>query len=187
MKSISKLLLLGMGMLIACSKETNEPIGLNPYVTMPFVASFKGYNTLSKQNATRNFPFFDRVDEVASGTGTIIGSSTFRSDFYGKNGNICPGNSYIISQLGDTLYLSFEGQTCIGSGKKESETDDHKNEICCWKIQFTIIGGTGVFEGAEGKGTTDDYLSSAGYTFYHSWNGNIIIQRINLQGIPENY
>jgi hypothetical protein len=177
MKTMCKLLLLVVGLLIACTKEKSDPIGFNPTVTMPFAASFQGYNTATAQNGQGNFPYYARVIETATGSGTYIGASTFQSDFYGKNGNICPGMSFIKSQHGDTLFLSFAGETCLASGKKQNESNDHVNEICCWKIPFTIVGGTGVFEGARGEGTTDDYLSSDGYTFYHSWKGILTIQR----------
>ncbi|MBP1668794.1 MAG: hypothetical protein H6Q21_1160, partial [Bacteroidetes bacterium] len=44
-----------------------------------------------------------------------------------------------------------------------------------WRDPFEILGGTGKFKGATGKGTTDDYNSSEDPYSHHHWTGTITL------------
>jgi hypothetical protein len=186
MRPMCKLLLLAMGMLLSCSKaafmDLKDLGGPEPeLITMPFTASFTGSNRATDQQSEGCAPGFDHVIEIAYGKGSYVGSSIFYSDFCSNIGTIDQGISYIKSQYGDTLFLTFSGKTCVGLGEKENEKNDHVNEICCWKIPFTILGGTGKLKGATGEGTTDDYLSHDENIYFHFWTGTITLRRDYLQ------
>lgn len=183
MKTMSKLLFVGMVILLSCTKETMNPASDPVTVTMPFSATYKGYNTLTDQNQAGCIPGFNHTVEIADGNGSFVGFSTFHSDYCSNISTLNPGLSFIKAQNGDTVFLAFSGMTCVGLGENGSEADDHINELCCWEIPFTILGGTGAFEGAMGSGTTDDYLCASGGTYNHSWQGTITVRRAQLQEI----
>ena len=181
METMSKLMIFGMVILLSCSEKTKmDPIYEPTSVTFPFSATYMGYNALSDQSSQGCVPGFNHTVEIADGNGTFVGFSTFHSDYCSSTGTINPGRSFIMTQNGDTLYITYSGKTCVGLGRKELECKDHVNEICCWEIPFTILGGTGAFEGAMGSGTTNDYFST-GNTYYHSWKGTITVRSENLQ------
>jgi hypothetical protein len=190
MKTTCKVLFLGMGILLGCTKETPlntiEPLSSEPAsVTLPFIATYQGYNSISDQNQGVCSLGFKHIVEIANGNGSLVGFSTFHSDFCSNTGTIKPGYSYITTQNGDTIYLTFSGKTCIELGENENEKNDHSNAICYWKIPFTILGGTGIFKNVMGGGTTDDYLSSVDNNYYHSWEGTITISRKSFQELQQ--
>ena len=56
----------------------------------------------------------------------------------------------------------------------EGKTDVHPAFVTSyWKGDFEILGGTGKYEGATGRGKTDDYNSSKDPNSHHNWNGTI--------------
>ena len=46
-----------------------------------------------------------------------------------------------------------------------------------WKDDFEILGGTGKFSDAPGKGKTNDYNSSEDPNSHHFWTGSITYQK----------
>jgi hypothetical protein len=190
MKTLSGLLLCSMAVFCACEDRIDSDPNMVPTepktVTMPFKAVYQGNNTFTGQNREGCIPDFQHVVEIANGKGNYVGYSSFHSIFCTNISTISPGLSYILTQQGDTLFLSFSGKTCVGLGEQEEEEDgEHPDEIYCWQLPFTILGGTGAFEGAMGEGTTNDYLSSAGNTYYHVWEGTITLQKIHFGEVKD--
>lgn len=56
----------------------------------------------------------------------------------------------------------------------EGKTEEHPSSVIeYWQDDFEILGGTGKFEGATGKGKTDDYNNSEDPNSHHHWKGTI--------------
>jgi hypothetical protein len=167
-----------IGLTIACNKENSEPGPASSTVTVPFTARFAGIILNdSPLNMSGCGSEFSRIIEVANGKGDCVGFSTLVSDFCFNQKELKVGYSYIRTSKGDTLFVSLYGKTCKGLDIPDSLDNDHPDEICCWNIAYTILGGTGLFRGAAGSGTTDDYLSKNDNTFCHSWQGTITLQK----------
>ncbi len=176
MKTSITLGLMSLATLLACTKISDSLDSAS--VTMPFKATYTGQNKSSEGSSSGNLPYFARISEYANGFGTLVGSSTFHSEIILKAGIIYTVKSFIISENGDTLFLMYSGKSCMALTENEKLNDnDHPDEIFCWNIPFTILGGTGGFEGVTGQGMTNDFLSNVGNTYYHSWSGIINIPR----------
>jgi hypothetical protein len=80
-----------------------------------------------------------------------------------------PGSYVLTAANGDELFLSTEGGAVIFG-----RTDEHPETVIdYWKYPYTIIGGTGNFEGAAGEIFTDDYDTSLNEQSVHNWYGTI--------------
>jgi hypothetical protein len=178
-------LLLGLGSFLSCTKETSSPIENPVAVSVVFEAKYTGTVTNGGIKGSSDCgPDFRRVAELAYGKGTYVGFSTFNANFCFSNLELKPGLSYIETSKGDKLYISYSGKTCEGLGEDEDEASEPPDEICCWDMPFTILGGTGIFEGAAGEGVTDDYFGE-GNVFYHSWKGNLILPKARLKDMQQ--
>jgi len=178
MKTIVKFfMLICMGMLFSCEKYSQSGPPTNPEsVTVPFQATFTGknVNSISKGDEAC-ISGYTHITEVANGSGSQVGFSTYYADFCFNNLDLQPGYSYIKTQSGDMLYISYQGKTCLALGDEDDDSD-HPDELCCWNVPFVVLGGTGMFEGADGEGTTDDYISYTDNVFHHSWKGTITLR-----------
>jgi hypothetical protein len=185
-------------LVFACSKTYDDPRPdptptLAETVTLPFGAIFKGaalpFNQngtlgggtgISKQNTGNCGDGYKTLAESGNGTAAYSGKITFSSVFCLSNGDILPTSSYFQAADGSILNVAYSGKTCGGCC---TDNVHPSTEICCWMINFTILGGTGKFEGATGSGSTNDYIDKVfeeGYNSHHSWKGTITIPRKNL-------
>lgn len=75
---------------------------------------------------------------------------------------------FMVDKSNDTLFISCEGRVIGG------KMDEHPSFVTeYWKDDFEILGGTGKYAGATGKGKTDDYNSSEDPNSHHYWKGSI--------------
>ena len=96
------------------------------------------------------------------------------------------GIELYFNAAGGYPVLSFSGKTCVGLGEQEEEEDgEHPDEIYCWQLPFTILGGTGAFEGAMGEGTTNDCLCSVGNSYYHVWESTVTLQKKHFAKVKD--
>lgn len=108
----------------------------------------------------------------AKGTSTF-GECTVHFDFCGDTesnyGNV---HAWMGFGKGDTLFISCAGRVMDG------RLTDHPIYVTSyWRDPFEILGGTGRFLGAKGRGTTDDYNSSNDPNSHHRWRGTITLIR----------
>ena len=183
---VTYLMLAGLGMLLSCTKESSPVPGKGDFlgtetITLPFEAKYVGRDqNFGTKSLSDCGPEYKHVSENADGSGSFVGVSTYHSDFCFRILDLLPGSSYITAANGDILYISYEGKTCVGLNVKDND-NSHPDEICCWQVPFTILGGTGMFEKATGGGTTDDYLSSVGNLFIHNWKGTLTLLKDNFK------
>jgi hypothetical protein len=156
-------------LLINCNKGK----GSLKMVTEPFKADFIGnYNYVGPDtlpNPKCTDPLTDwRAIVDGKGTGTL-GDFTAHFDFCGdaesNYGNV---HAWMAFGVGDTLFISGSGRVM------EGRLADHSAFVTSyWRDPFEILGGTGKFYGATGKGTTNDYNSSEDANSHHHWTGTI--------------
>jgi hypothetical protein len=193
MKTIARLSMIFTALLFfgACEKifqaPERDPGGppwvadenLSETITQPFMTTFNGSVKPFNPGLTNGSKGYTQLIEEATGTGTYFGKSTFTSVFTLDQEKIKPSFSYFIAENGDVLYVSYQGKICNGW----CGNDCHPStEICCWGVEFTIIGGTGRFEGATGQGKTSDYVDyvyDIGCNYHHTWKGEITLLRKN--------
>ena len=87
------------------------------------------------------------------------------------------GNAYgyFVDESNDTLFISGD----YGGRVIEGKTEEHPSFITSyWKDDFKLIGGTGKYEDATGKGVTDDYNSSEDPNSHHHWKGTITMKKM---------
>jgi hypothetical protein len=156
--------------------------GETEMVTLPFEITalgnyvYFGPDTLPDPKCGEPYAAW-RVIVDGSGSGTPIGEFTMHFDFCGDEESKY-GNNYgfLLNENGDTLFISCEGQVFDG------RLDDHPEFVTSyWKDPFTLTGGSGVFEGASGSGTTDDYNSSEDPYSHHHWVGTITMMKQELE------
>ena len=153
---------------ISCSNQT----------TVPFEADFVGtytYGKFGESNPNPRCLINVVVDGV--GKGNLIGTSNVHFDFCVNpvfedsifvRGDYGDSYAYIVAESGDTLFVTVEGAVMPG------RLDDHSEEVeSYWRDPFTIVRGTGKFEGATGGGMTDDFNSTADTNSHHHWEGTI--------------
>ncbi|QGY44762.1 hypothetical protein GM418_14120 [Maribellus comscasis] len=190
MKTLQKLLmlLLSLFFVAACSK-TDDPVledslllkSAQPIsVTVPFEAHMLGTPILidfeNSDCAQEGNPV--HVIAEAEGTATHMGKVHITFEFCagGEDPEITvphmtvgPNSLVMTAANGDELFLSTEGGAVIFG-----RTDEHpENVIDYWKYPYTITGGTGNFEEAEGVIYSDDYDTSLNEQSVHNWYGTI--------------
>jgi hypothetical protein len=122
---------------------------------------------------------YQQMIENAQGKESSLGNISFTSVFCFNKESVLPSYSYIQTSNGDGLYLSYSAKSLT---KKLVESGQQPKEIYAWKVQFTIIGGTGRFQNATGHGTTNDFIESYceyGHNCHHSWTGEFTVLRKN--------
>lgn len=149
-------------------------------VTVPFEAHMLGTPILidfeNSECAQQGNPV--HVIAEAEGTATHMGKVHITFDFCagGQDPDILaphmtvgPGLYVLTAANGDELFLSTEGGAVIFG-----RTDEHPEYVIdYWRYPYTIIGGTGNFEGAEGEIFSDDYDTSLNDQSVHNWTGEI--------------
>lgn len=156
-------------------------------VTLPFDVHYLGNYVSDETNEQRcgSYPGYDHEIVDGAGWGTLVGKSWIHFDFcvsmaddplYWPYGNDVPKDSYgkyyeyIIADNGDSLYINCSGRVISG---RLPNMPVYVNSY--WKDPFEILGGTGQFRGATGKGMTDDYNSDLDSYSHHHWVGTITI------------
>lgn len=169
--------LAGIWALIACSEEFSVPDNEYSTVTAVFEARYTGINTNAGSTDNSCGPGYQRVIETGNGKGTFVGYSTLNSDFCFSVKELKVGYTYIKAFNGDTLFILCGGKTCqeqVAAGMRKNE---HPDAMCSWNYQFVILGGTGLFKNAGGKGTMDDYICNENCLFHHQWKGTITLPK----------
>lgn len=157
------------------SSDSKKSEDKDVMVTETFEAEFTGSyiyfgpDTLLTPKCTDSLSARIIVD--CKGTSNIMGDIKVHFDFCGNEqgyyGNIY---GYFVDESNDTLFISSEGKVI------EGKTEEHPSFVTSyWKDEFEIIGGSGKFEGATGKGKTDDYNSSEDPNSHHHWKGTITL------------
>ncbi len=157
------------------SSESKKSEDKDVIVTEAFDAEFTGSyiyvgpDTLLPQKCTDSLS--TRIIVDCEGTSNIMGDIKIHFDFCGnEQGYYGNTYSYIVDKSNDTLFVSCEGKVI------EGKTNGHPSFVTSyWKDDFEIIGGTGKFEGATGKGKTNDYNSSEDPNSHHHWVGTITL------------
>ena len=152
-------------------------------VTLPFEANLLGELVSFDQEATDCIDegYLGRVILNASGNATQMGKVTFTLNFcaLGPDDPNVPGddNMYagssaeLVAATGDKLFLYLEGGTVI-----LGRTDVHPEYVTDYfRDIVTITGGTGKFDGAEGKLQMDDYDTNIDDYSHHHWTGEITL------------
>ena len=157
------------------SSDSKKSEDKDVMVTETFEAEFTGSyiyfgpDTLLTPKCTDSLSARIIVD--CKGTSNIMGDIKVHFDFCGNEqgyyGNIY---GYFVDESNDTLFISSEGKVI------EGKTEEHPSFVTSyWKDEFEIIGGSGKFEGATGKGKTNDYNSSEDPNSHHHWKGTITL------------
>jgi len=149
-------------------------------VTENFKADFTGEykyvgpDTLSNQKCTGQLSFWRAIVD-GKGTSTPLGDISVHFDFCGDSlSNYGNGYGYLVSIENDTLFVDVSGRVIGG------RLDDHPEYVTSyWRDSIRFIGGTGKYEGATGKGITNDYNSSQDNNSHHSWKGTITLGNEN--------
>jgi hypothetical protein len=158
------------------SAESQELEDKDETTTEIFEATFTGSyiyfgpDTLQQPKCTDSLSARIIVD--GQGSSNIMGEIKVHFDFCAnEQGYYGISYSYFIDDNNDTLFVSGEGRVM------EGKTEEHPSFVTSyWQDDFEIIGGTGRFEGATGKGKTDDYDGSEDPYSHHSWKGTITLR-----------
>jgi pimeloyl-ACP methyl ester carboxylesterase len=143
-------------------------------ITMPFVASFTGnYVSVGPCETCGEMPSMLIVNEGA-GISNILGKFTHHLEFCCNiEKGFYPGGylkCYFTASNGDRLDVVVSGRVMDG------RSYGHPDYVTSyWRDPFTIVGGTGRFEGARGSGFTDDFNSSQDPNSHHRWRGTITL------------
>jgi hypothetical protein len=158
-------------------------------VTLPFEAKLTGVYTgvfyPGDDDYNCEAPFFCRVNVDANGTAKLMGKITAQFDFCAcgpspEDGSMGwgygPTVTTFVAANGDLLHAVIEGYVRPG------RLPHHPEDVASyWHDPFTIIGGTGRFEGATGSGWTDDYnRDSYPANSFHHWRGTISLKKGKL-------
>ncbi|MDX8340069.1 hypothetical protein SLH46_12785 [Draconibacterium sp. IB214405] len=176
-------------LIVGCSKDeltpNNEDLlkSAQPIsVTVPFEAHMLGTPILidfeNAECAQEGYPVHVMVE--AEGTATHMGkvSVTFEFCAGGQDPNleaphmtVGANSCVLIAANGDELFLSTEGGAVV-----IGRTDEHPDYVIdYWKYPYTITGGTGNFDGAEGIIYSDDYDTDLDEHSVHNWYGEITL------------
>ncbi len=176
MKNLKVITALALGLclvfnLFFCKKSEDKDVMVTETFEAKFTGSYIyfGPDTLLHKKCPDSLPFRVIVDCI--GTSNIMGDINVHFDFCAnEQGYYGNQSSYIVDKNNDTLFVSCEGQVI------EGKTDEHPSFVTeYWKDDFEILGGTGKYEGATGKGKTDDYNSSEDPNSHHHWKGTITL------------
>ena len=147
-------------------------------ITLPFFVHYLGNYVSTEPDARCGDPPYYKIVVEGPGNGTEVGKSIIHFDFCCNIDNGVYGNdkpsvngkyfSYIVAANGDSLYISCAGKVIEG---RLPYMPPYVIEY--WKDPFEILGGTGRFKGATGKGMTDDFNSSKDSYSHHNWIGTI--------------
>lgn len=168
MKNLSLFLLVALITgVTAFGCKDNEP----EFETKTFEATFfTDLASIGPDSVTCAMPHgFLNVQE-GSGSETSIGNFTTTITFCVDvtNFEYVNSESSFIDSNGDELFLDVNGQvlptTAAGYDLE-------------FKDPFTIIGGTGRFEGATGSGMTNSFVNSTTQRTDHVWSGTITLKR----------
>jgi len=170
---------------------TSVPETIDMKLEATFLGATASYDNLVENSKIESLPGIPAVEdcgkgykqmiENSSGKESNLGNFSFTSVFcFGKE-SILPSYSYFQTAEGDILYVFYSGKTL----SRTVENDCKESiEAKAWEVQFTILGGTGRFEGATGQGTTNDYIESYckyGHNCHHSWKGQLTVLRKNWE------
>ena len=143
------------------------------FETMEFNATFftDQISTVLDSTGSRCAPPYVGVNTQAGGgsestIGNFTTSMTFCVD--PTNGKYNDTNAVMTAADGDKLFLTVAGQV-VPTTEPGYDAE--------FKDPFTILGGTGRFEGATGSGMTDSYHKAATGRTDHVWNGTITLMK----------
>ncbi len=143
-------------------------------VTLPFKADFLGNYVGIEPSAICGEDSWMMITNEGGGTGTFLGNFTHHFEFCCELATgIYPGaymKSYFVAANGDTLIVA-----CAGQVKEGRAPDQPEYVVSYFRDPFVILGGTGRFKGATGKGKTNDYNSSLDANSHHHWKGIITL------------
>jgi hypothetical protein len=141
-------------------------------VTLPFKADFLGNYVGMEPSSLCGKDSWLMITNEGGGKGTFLGSFTHHFEFCcDVVTGIYPGNymkAYFVAANGDSLFVASAGQVIEGRAEGQPEF-----VTSYFRDPFVILGGTGRFYGATGKGTTDDFNSSLDAYSHHHWRGYI--------------
>jgi hypothetical protein len=168
------LLYTGISLLDACEESdifwVNVPVmKTEPLVdNIPFKADYIGKCIFTGEDPEKCGKGTLRIIVLGQGTGTFLRNSTIYSDFYRYCECYGPVVSYLIADIGDTLYVSVQGRVI------EGRSENHPSYVTTYsRDTFVISGGTGRFKGVSGESMTDDYTSSIDKNVHYHWTGTI--------------
>jgi hypothetical protein len=145
-------------------------------ITLPFRADFIGNYVGVEPSPVCGEGSWMMITNEGGGTGTMLGNFTHRFQFCCElETGIYPGGymkSYFVAANGDSLFVACAGQVIAGRAEDQPE---YVTEY--FRDPFVILGGTGKFKGATGKGKTNDYNSSLDPNSHHHWRGTITLLR----------
>jgi hypothetical protein len=141
-------------------------------ITLPFRADFVGNYVGMEPSSLCGEDSWIMITNEGGGTGTFLGNFTHHFEFCcDVVTGIYPGNymkAYFVAANGDSLFVACAGQVIEGRAEDQPEF-----VTSYFRDPFVILGGTGRFKGATGKGITDDYNSSLDPNSHHQWRGII--------------
>ena len=146
-------------------------------VTVPFKAEYTGtYKVFPAEFDTEKCPGLGEVTVDGVGQATHLGNSKVHFNFCVDISDLSYFDTYAYLEAanGDMIYIDVSGNVIPG------RTEDHPDYVVSyWRDPFTILGGTGRFEGASGGGYSDDYNSSEDPYSHHNWEGTITMKKGN--------
>lgn len=149
------------------SAEKTVTLGLNLVFT-------GNYDYIGPAEKCGSFPPYVNVINNGEGTGTHFGKLSSHFDFcVDVRDNTYPHSyveAYFEDKDGDRLYVHVEGIVLPG---RVPGMPSFANSY--FKDPFTILGGTGKFDGATGNGYTNDYNTSKDPYSHHHWQGKITL------------
>lgn len=95
-----------------------------------------------------------RTDGHATGLSTVLGETTLMTTHCAPEGPDIAGKATLVSADGDEVHLEYVGANA---------PPDPDTGVLVSLTDFTIVGGTGRFEGAEGEGTLTAYVLFEGF------------------------
>jgi len=129
---------------------------------------YAGPDTLPNPRCTDTLTAWRAIVDC-NGEGTPVGKFTVHFDFCGDTaGHYGNAIAVLVAENGDSLFMDVSGQ--VIEGRLEEHPD---YVISWWRDEFTITGGTGVYEGATGVLASDDYNSSEDPYSHHRWTGKL--------------
>ena len=184
MKTLSKLffIMVFVGLVTGCTRSddlefdnaTSSKKGVEKDLTMGFNLVFTGEYIYQGPDAEcGDFPPYVRVINEGEGTGTHFGKVTSYFEFCVNANSEYPMGyeiAYFEDEDGDRLDVYVEGQVL---GGRVPGMPSFANSY--FKDPFTVLGGTGKFEGATGSGYTNDYNSENDPYSHHHWQGKITL------------
>jgi len=158
-----------VGILLSCEKSGDDVIFNDAALEGESVALKGGMRSVpfkAKFYTKRNYdavigtceedPFLEYNYQVGEGTGTHLGKFTTEIYFCGNGFEYKNGEGVFVAANGDELYFSVPSPGEIGLIMPVPSPDPLYEFY--FQDPFTIVGGTGRFEGASGSGFTESYV-----------------------------